>query len=163
MCVRESQQFLLTLTFEQDRQDSLKIETGLPKTKMLLRKFSIFVAFEDSNDCSYLFKLSDIHALASLGAHHPKWINETLSKQTAPTTHAELDVILSMELLQVQGTCSMLFLTISLEILKHFSNMWKQSAAAERTLGLESDSRFTSFYEEPHAMQASSFLSLVLS
>lgn len=72
MCVRESQQFLLTLTFEQDRQDSLKIETGLPKTKMLLRKFSIFVAFEDSNDCSYLFKLSDIHALASLGAHHPK-------------------------------------------------------------------------------------------
>lgn len=57
----------------------------------------------------------------------------------------------------------MLFLTISLEILKHFSNMWKQSAAAERTLGLESDSRFTSFYEEPHAMQASSFLSLVLS
>lgn len=33
VCVCESQQFLPTLTFEQYRQDSLKIEIGLPKTK----------------------------------------------------------------------------------------------------------------------------------
>ena len=76
VCVCESQQFIRYWHLTSRGKIVLKLRQDFLKPKILLTKISILVAFEDSNDYFWLFKLNAMHALALLGDHHPKAINE---------------------------------------------------------------------------------------